>query len=46
MAIDWLQQRGISKIHLMVATSNPDAVAFWQKLGFSDLALRMEYNQA
>jgi ribosomal protein S18 acetylase RimI-like enzyme len=45
IAIDWLQQKGVSKINLTVATRNPHAVEFWRKMGFSDLAIRMELTQ-
>jgi len=33
----WLKNRGISRIHLCVATLNHNSMEFWRKLGFASL---------
>jgi ribosomal protein S18 acetylase RimI-like enzyme len=38
---DWFQARGIKHFEWHVATSNPNAIAFWRKIGGQDVMLRM-----
>ena len=44
MALDWLKQQEIHKAHVTVASRNPESIEFWQKKGFSDLMLRLEFD--
>ncbi|MFW9845451.1 MAG: GNAT family N-acetyltransferase, partial [Candidatus Thorarchaeota archaeon] len=43
-ALEWLGGHNITKIQLTVASRNPDAIAFWKKVGFSDIMYRLEFN--
>ncbi len=38
---DWFRERGASFVELSAAASNPGAVAFWRKMGFTDYMLRL-----
>jgi ribosomal protein S18 acetylase RimI-like enzyme len=35
----WLLQRGITRIEIMAALTNPQSVPFWQKMGFSQFMM-------
>ena len=41
-ALALLQEHDVTLVHLTVASRNPDAIAFWRKVGFEDLMVRME----
>ena len=36
-AIGWVQERGVGRIEVQVASRNPEGQAFWRALGFGDL---------
>lgn len=42
LARDWLAEKGVPKISLMVASQNPKALEFWKKFEFSEIMIRLE----
>lgn len=35
-ALDWVRQRGASRVEVRVAATNPEGLAFWRASGFAD----------
>lgn len=42
--LEWLEEHDIPKIQLTVASKNPVAMKFWQRMGFTDIMYRLEFN--
>ena len=42
LARDWLAEKGVPTISLMVATQNPQALEFWKKFNFREIMVRLE----
>ncbi len=40
--IEWLREKGIVTMRLSVAALNPDGIAFWKKMGFSEIMHLMD----
>ena len=40
-AEDWLRDRGVVKVHLMVRGSNAGVIGFYEALGYEDAAVRV-----
>jgi len=40
-ALEWLTERGISRVQLDAAANNPISRGFWMKMGFRDFMIRM-----
>ena len=40
----WYKSRGISRVHVQVASANPISTSFWRKMGFTPFMERMYFN--
>ena len=43
LVYDWFSKQKVKKYQLAVAVMNPDAIAFWHKIGFKEIFQQMEH---